>query len=286
MSAGRGGTGRSPGGGDDRGTSAAGTPRFAKALPAAALIAALSLVAVACGTGVFEPAGPDPLVYVVLNQTITVDGQTVQRAFLLDADSVLPPYRGASRFEITRTSDGSTFPWRDRGLEGQSPFVGANRRVAPLERGNFELVSPSESGGAIAALTPTATYRLRIETGGRTVTGSTTLPARFEATVRDSSGRRVLDWPPVAGAAGYRLSFPLDSIPVLRQAEAGELLDVRTETEVPLPDFLPDGLEIHVRALDANLLRALEGEDVQRSGFGLQGGRGVFGAVSRDSVTL
>ena len=248
---------------------------------------ALSVAAAACGTGLFVPTGPDPLVYVVLNQTADVDGRTVQRAFLLDADSLHPPYRSAERFDLTRVSDGATFEWRDRGLEGTSPFAPGEQAV-PVREGNFQLVSPVGEDGGIAALEPGRTYRLRIETRGRTVTGTATIPGPVHPTVRDSAGRRVLAWPSVPGAAGYTLLIPPEALDLdfeqLRRLR--ELQGLTRDTSLVLPDFLPPGSSVVVRALDANLMRALEGEIFEEGSSGIGGGRGVFGAQSVATLTL
>lgn len=249
------------------------------------LLAAAALTTAACGGDVFEPTGPEPLVYVVLNQTTIEEESPVQRAFLLDADSVLPPYRSADRFEMTRMSDGTTFEWRDRGFEGGSPFEPGGRTV-PLAEGNFELVSGTGSGGGVAALVPGVTYTLRIETEGVAVEGSATIPKSFEAALEDSGGRRILSWPHVEGAAGYALIIPTEGLEVLQQIEVRELGAVRRDTSVVLPDFLPEETEIHVRAMDENLTRGVEGELVGRGSSGIEGGRGVFGALSVATVTL
>lgn len=249
----------------------------------AALAAACLVAAAACASPLFEPARDGPLVYLVLGQTVAADGGSVQRAFLLESDSVLPRYRSAERFEVERISDGATFGWRDRDLRGGSPLRPSQTAV-PVEKGNFQLVLPPGAGGPADVLRP-GEYRLHIETGGVTVTGTATLPAPFALTLRDSAGRRVLAWPRVRGAASYQVEA--DSLAVDARAAAGDLFSaLHRDTAVVLPRALPPGTVLRVDALDANVTRALEGGRLDRAAAGLEGAVGLFGGLSEASITL
>lgn len=244
----------------------------ARALPLVLLLAA---PLVGCGGDpVVVPESGEPFLYLVLNERTpdrnTVDRRAGQHALLLTAGSPAAPaeYRGAERFELRRAADGARFAWQALGVRGPVDSYPA----APLDRPNFTL--PDSAAGPLlgaAALEPGATYELQVETAGRSMRGRVTLPDRFVVSRTERAGRSTAVWPRVRGAAGYRIEIE------------GAPVQIQTDTAFTLPADVPGG-RVRVSALDPALFSYLTEPRTERAG--IEGGYGVFGAVSTATLEL
>lgn len=226
------------------------------------LATALSAL-VACGGDVLAPESRDPVLYLVLNHTVTPVETPRQRAFLLTAGTpAKADYRSAEVFNMRRTSDGAPFVWRDLGRVGEARVeVGGARLI----EANYQMAdSLSDEGLGYAQVEPGRRYDLHVVTEGREIHGSALVPDSFELSVAVEDGRRVAVWPNVDGAAGYSV-FPGDGF--------AELV---TDTSFVLDP--EDRGTVTVWAADANVFEYLSNEELDRSG--VEGALGVFGAIT------
>ncbi|CAN5834933.1 hypothetical protein BH23GEM5_BH23GEM5_08800 [soil metagenome] len=252
-----------------------------------ALIARLlcvGLVASACtGDTIVVPQSDEPFLYLVLNErsldrAATVDGRAGQYALLLTtgAATEAPRYRSAERFEMRRVSDGAPFAWRSNPTD--NPEVGSYPGIN-LDRWNFYLPDAATAEGLGAtSLRPGESYNLAITTRGVTIRGQVTIPDAFSASLVQQGERRLVVWPRVRGAAGYRIEFRAEN------RSEGDELSVRADTAYAIPAAVRGGGTVHIKALDPNLYRYITEGQTARAG--IDGGYGVFGAVSVASIRL
>lgn len=222
------------------------------------------VVGPACDNDPVFPENRRPFVYLILNQTVELNGEPVQPAFLLTivrADSVV--YRGAERFEMRRLSDGALFDWTSERADVSLDFGIAGPR---MQSANWLLADSATSAGlGQPSLEPGETYELVVETGSEVIRGKTTIPDTFSVSVLERDGQRVAVWPTVDGAVAYSV----DAVGV----------------DEPFYDFQPDttyeldaaATAVSVRAVGPHAFRYATDEDARRAG--IEGGLGVFGAI-------
>lgn len=236
-------------------------------LAARAAVAALCLVAASCSSAPLVPYRTEPFLYLVLGQETAIGEQ---RAFLLTVGSpAYSEYLPATRFEMRRVQDGAAFPWRDMGQRGVAP---AEPTIASLHDGNYTL--PEEGSGSSSGngdIRPGDTFDLIVEAEGVVMTGRVTMPAEFAVAVLSEPRRAV--WPRVNGAALYSV-----------QLRGYGVAALQSDTVVLLPEDVPTGTEVRVKALDENLARYVSDESAGRAG--LDSGFGVFGAITTASVMV
>lgn len=118
---------------------------------------------------------------------------------------------------------------------------------------------------------PGQTVRLRVEAGGETLTGQTTLPGPFDGSVDSLT----VSWTPSSGAARYVLEVqrldPENEWTYRHETES-------TEAKIPTDSgFQPGAHRLTVTAVDSNFVRYQDA--VVRAG--VEGGYGVFASVLR-----
>ncbi|MDQ3522644.1 MAG: hypothetical protein M3434_09965, partial [Gemmatimonadota bacterium] len=103
-------------------------------------------------------------------------------------------------------------------------------------------------------------------------------PDAFTASLVQQGDRQIGVWPRVRGAAGYRIELQ-----AANPAERDEL-SVRADTAYAIPTDLRGGGTVRIEALDPNLYRYITGGQTARAG--IDGGYGVFGAVSSTLISF
>lgn len=233
----------------------------------------MMVLATACGgETVVVPFRTEPLVYLVLNQpSFSSDPQYQQRALLLTAGSpAAAEYRVADTFAMTRQSDGLQFSWTDMGQRGRLPGDVMN---AALLTGNYGLAdAPSTGTGGSSDINAGDTFSLAVQTGGATVTGTTTVPPTFIIAVTIVGGQRVAHWP---------RHLPGQMFSVELHGEAAPRIQAETLYAVPR---LTESTSLTVTAMDANLSAYVA--DKKATSSGVTGAFGVFGAITRASLQL
>lgn len=234
----------------------------------------LALAIASCaGDEITIPVTDEPFLYLVLGETTTVfyDPTEIQRgqhALLLTSGSAVETarFRFADVFRMHREGGDSAFAW----AQNQVPYpdVGSFPHVADDEW-NYYLPDDGSPLGA-GDLRAGDTYELYIETEGDVVRGRVTIPGSFELTVDSEGGRRVAIWPNVPGAAGYRVHIGADRV------------RFQTDTVFVLGTNEADLVSVVVDALDPNAWGYAT--DPQAARAGIDGGFGLFGAITTASV--
>ncbi|HEX7051876.1 MAG TPA: hypothetical protein VF188_16840 [Longimicrobiales bacterium] len=241
------------------------------------LLGLAALAAAACaGDTVVVPESDAPFLYLVLNRRSLSQYDSIfephQLALLLTLGSTLEPspYRTAERFEMRRASDGARFDWRIYPDLILDPGTASS---VQLIYGNYHLPDTSGPAGLGAdSVLPGETYTLEIDTEGVALRGEATVPAHFAVSVRVRDGQRIVEWPHVAGAAGYFVgAYPYSP-------------ELQTDTFYVIPADAPGGQPMLVTAVDANLYRYIADDELGRAG--IDAGFGVFGGVSVASTTV
>lgn len=237
------------------------------------LVAAALLLAACDGDPVTVPTEQTPFLYLVLgepsiNQHAPFDGPRIrQHAMLLGLGSPAENarYLTAQSFVMLEQGTLSRFGWEHTGIpwDEVGSFPGVSFRDP-----NYQLAPQAADGRGAAELRPGTTYSLRITTPLGTIIGETSTPGPIQGRIIESEPTDLVAWAPVAGAMGYRVV-------------AGDMYLV-SDTAFRLPPDLDDDLAVWVEALDPNVWSYLTDDALPRAG--IEGGNGVFGAITRDSV--
>lgn len=229
---------------------------------------ATPLVAGCGGHELTFPERDEPFLYLVLRPNLPegIFGTRAYAALLTIPSPTEGSWRSAERFEMRRSADHRSFVWRERQVIGPPAITNTN---ANLLEGNFVMDERrSAEGLGSDSLQLGTRYDLLIETEGVTVRGSATIPAPFTAdVVEDESGRLVVVWPSVRGAAGYLVDREL-----------------QRDTTYAVPPATASGEVLLIRALDANLYAYMVDGESDRAG--IDNGFGVFGAMVGAVVTI
>lgn len=245
---------------------------------------ALSLALAACTADApFLGESDEPVVILVLSRGPTIGFRAPEPT---PADSTLHALvatldspsggtvRDIARFTMRRRRDGALFDWTT--TAGGAPISFWMGRPSPAAEWNAHLAWHG-TGGRLgrADLASGDTYDLEIESEGRVITGSVTMPGAPQPTVTVRGADRVVAWAPVAGATRYSIQAN-DGFPF------GWVLTDPTLTltvgEFPPPSWLL------IFALEQNLASYIDARQVTRSG--IVGAYGVFGATAMDSVAI
>jgi hypothetical protein len=224
---------------------------------------------------------PEPALYLVL--TRPDPGQSTPDSslygLLVTAGSpIASTYRNPESLTLTRQSDGLTYGWGSLARSGPVPRM--NNGVTLSAEGNLQLPwDASVLGAGRESLTEGETYQLQLVTGGRTVTGTTRIPALPVISIRSDPSGSSVHWSKATHAAAYYVIVDTDDPPAF----------VTTDTSfVPLfnrpLDQRPSPARVRVIAMDANLAAFVS--DTTLSSSGLVGALGVFGGSSRASAEL
>ena len=250
---------------------------LARAFVSAFLLLGVGSV-LACGDGsLSSPPSAEPFVYLIISgeplpRRSPAPPDTAIQSLLLTVGSASgAPFRTADHFVITDEVDGSSFMFKERAAPGPTPGVG--RSGATLEDGNFILpFSGSATEAGASALKQLRIYDLRIETEGRVITGKVLIPDTPHPSVIQNAGKRFVVFPAVAGAAAYLVGGDTE---LYQHVISGTEVQLQYDVD---PAFVPANPEFRVIALDSNLVRYMS--DSTRSRSGVEGGLGLFGAVS------
>ncbi len=156
--------------------------------------------ACACGC---EPSAPliaesdELMVYVVLESSPSDFAPQPITAVVARSATPAVEFLSAHVFSMRRASDGRLFDWREQ------PTISIG--IGQLS-GNYVLAEALSDVGALGrdSLMPGDRYDLWVETRGRTITGSVTLPGRPVLRLHRGVELDTIMWAPVAGAAAYR----------------------------------------------------------------------------------
>lgn len=248
------------------------------------LLLCAGVLASACaGDPIVVADNPEPFLYLVLNErsldrAASNGGRAGQHALLLTTGAATesPKYRSAERFEMWRVSDGAPFAWRSNRVD--YPEVGSYPGVR-LDAWNFYLPDTATAEGlGVGGFRPGESYELRVTTHGVTISGRASIPDAFTASVVQQGERRLVVWPRVRGAAGYRIEFRAEN------RSEGDELSVRADTAYAIPAAVRGGGTVRIEALDPNLYWYITEGQTARAG--IDNGFGVFGAVSIAVVRL
>lgn len=234
----------------------------------------VSTLLVGCrGDEILVPNSDEPFLYLVLNERMPNErvGHAGQFGFLLTSGSPAEParLRCAESFAMRGAGEVARFRWRSLACSGE---VGGYPGVSFNDANYYLPDSSTAEGRGAEAIQPDHTYEILIETAGRTIQGSVRVPASFTASVVVRDGQRTAVWPQVAGAAGYQIRLPDDRLILQR------------DTSYVLPEEAFGGGDAEIRALDPNLWRYVTEDRIARSG--IEGGLGVFGAITRARLTF
>jgi hypothetical protein len=185
-------------------------------------------------------------------------------------------YRTTQRFDMTRRSDGRRFDWVTSDTTG--PVDLARGYAIPRAAWNAHLAWEG-TGGLLGRsdLADGETYDLVIESEGRLITGSVTVPAAPVASVVSNGPERLVTWPVVPGA----VSYVVDAANTFfgRITTEGALLLVLQDTALgPQPSWL------RIRSQERNIADYTFDRELRSSG--IVGAYGVFGAIGLDSVAI
>lgn len=242
---------------------------------AAAVAAALSAFACSGGDRVVLPQSEELMLSLVIAPDDAAPSRVSLHAFLLRADNPLRSrYIVATRFEMRRARDSALFDWR--AVTPPDTAVGRGGQFVLYSEGNYELPSVGSAPRlGRQDIRSGETYTLVVETEGRIVTGSVTVPG-VPTIVRnmDMFSHDSVAWAASGGASGY---------------------SIVTQDFFPLSDFTTDTLYHFdtrndnrstkgtvVRAYEHQLFSYLTDRRLGRSG--LIGALGVFGAYNSDSL--
>lgn len=184
-------------------------------------------------------------------------------------------FRSIGRFEMRRASDLALFDWTVTPRSGAVDVRDVNQASAAGWNVHLPWVG---AGGRLGRrdLQAGETYLLDVESEGRVLTGTATIPGR-PALVVDSV------------AAPYRLHW--SGTAVLYALDSDTEISVRTvvDTMIALgysrePQSVPDPAWARVTAMDASLASFLL--DPGRTSSGVHGALGLFGAMAVDSVRV
>lgn len=217
------------------------------------------------------PDSDEPFVYIVLDPAVrdrVVSSDRTQYAVVLTTRTpVQSPCRSVQRFAMHSSSNPVPFGWR---IAGEC-FMGLSSILDQYTDSCCHLpeMAGADSLGALD-LERGMTYLIEIETEGRTVRGSATIPADFQVGLVERGGQRWLVWPRVAGAAGYQVHV------------SGSATRLVADTT-----FLVESsgrVSGSVAAFDDNLFQYVSDEELTSSG--VEGAFGVFGAVTNSDFNF
>ncbi|MEO7996865.1 MAG: hypothetical protein ABI852_05440 [Gemmatimonadaceae bacterium] len=207
----------------------------------------------------------EPMLYLVLSADPPVAPDAAQSAIL--ATTGVPTsleFRTADEFALYRVADNAAFVFR-------------NRVPAPPRQGNYELPELADAEGlGRTNLQPGQTYRLRVITHGREITGTVTIPLRPILRVEADGIERRLIWNKVAGSSTY----------LVNGINVNNGLQSTTDTFVVLPHIAAgnDNLaRITISAIDSNYASSLRDGAIIA---GVRGAYGILGARSSSEIIV
>ena len=215
----------------------------------------------------------EPMVYVILTPDSLISPLPELHGLLANTGTpVTVEYLTADRFVMRRVSDGAIFDWQlDTSPQPSSVPFG----------GNYVLAESANSRGlGRRDLEAGERYTLEVSISDRTITGRVTIPSHpAPHLVVKSNGVRVVEWPRIAAAGEYRLDI---------ESEFPRNYATR-DTFFVLKDAPPGGQwpahpQFSITAIDTNWYRYSRDNTAVRAG--VQGGFGVFGAMSASSIEI
>ena len=221
----------------------------------------------------------EPAVYMILSLPDSLDATTDSALYALLVTATSPleaEYRGADRIGLMRVSDGASYAWRQLPRSGAVPL--GRGGVALPDDGNLALLWTSSSdGGGRESLMLGETYQLHVESNGRLITGSASMPGPVAVSILAGDGTVYWNRAP-HGVAYFVIVDTDDPGAIVTTDTSYTLLFNRPLSQRPSPEL------VRVIAMDANLTRYFTDTSVTRSG--VQGAFGVFGALSRAAVPI
>ena len=256
---------------------------FARCLLTGARLLAAIIGAMGCSDqSLSSPPSTEPFLYLIISpepiprRFPSASDTAIQSLLLTSGSASGAPFRSAERFVLS-DANGTTFNFAERTTASAIP--GVDRQGASLEDGNFILpFASSATASGASELRALGTYNLRIETGGRVITGKVLIPDRPQPMFMQDGAKRFVIFPEVAGAAAYLVGGDTELYPhVIRTNQVQLFYNVD-------PAYVPANPEFRVVALDSNIVRYMSDSTISRSG--IEGGLGLFGAVSSASIPV
>ncbi len=239
------------------------------------LLTAAALAAACTGDPLTVPSSDELFIHVAIAPVAASPANTELRAFVLIAGTPLAsPYLTADRFEMRRAADGALFDWRAQMMT--EPAVHAAGSTISSDAGNYRL--PLVGSGALLGrqdIRAGESYSLLVESGGRVITGMTTVPGIPSLVRVPSVASDPFIWHSVGGAGGYSISAP-PFFPFF-----GTTPDTSFTFESG-SSCCTSAAGIVVRAYDSQLYSYVVDGRLGRSG--LSAGLGVFGSFNTDSI--